>query len=115
MKPLEEVLFKQKPNYRTTMKPKLLLSLLFVVCLSSEIFAQATTVFTEANLAYKRGMDFYDKGIYNLAMQEFYVALTQLRPAPEPEARLLRGQAELFYAKAAVRSGQPNGDRKSVV
>ncbi len=111
MKSLEEVLFKHKPNYRTTMKPKLLLSLLFVVFLGTKIFAQATTVFTEANLAYKRGMDFYDKGIYNLAMQEFYVALTQLRPAPEPEARLLRGQAELFYAKAAVRSGQPNGEQ----
>ena len=93
------------------MKPKLLLSLVFVVALGFKIFAQPTTVFTEANLAYKRGMDFYDKGIYNLAMQEFYIALTQLRPAPEPEARLLRGLAELHYAKSAVRSGQPNGEQ----
>ncbi len=75
------------------------------------ISAQPTTVFTEANLAFKRGMDFYDKAIYTAAMQELYVALTQLRPAPEPEARLLRVQAELYYAKAAVRSGQPNGEQ----
>ena len=59
------------------------------------LFAQQTTVFTEANLAYKRGMDFYEKGIYNVAQGEFYTALNQLRPVPEPEARLLRGKAEL--------------------
>ena len=111
MKRLREALFQLKPFDRTTMKPKLILSLVFVVALGTSIFAQPTTVFTEANLAYKRGMDFYDKGIYSLAMQEFYVALTQLRPAPEPEARLLRGLAELHYAKSAVRSGQPNGEQ----
>jgi tetratricopeptide (TPR) repeat protein len=93
------------------MKLKLLISLALVVSLAAPIFAQPTTVFTEANLAYKRGMDFYDKGIFSLAMQEFHIALTQLRPAPEPEARLLRGLAELHYAKAAVRSGQPNGEQ----
>lgn len=111
MKRLREALIQLKPFDRTTMKPKLILSLVFVVALGTSIFAQPTTVFTEANLAYKRGMDFYDKGIYSLAMQEFYVALTQLRPAPEPEARLLRGLAELHYAKSAVRSGQPNGEQ----
>ncbi|MBL7815455.1 MAG: tetratricopeptide repeat protein [Saprospiraceae bacterium] len=111
MKSLAGVIFQLKPNFGTTMKPKLFLGLVFVVTLATGIVAQPTTVFTEANLAYKRGMDFYDKGIYNVAMQEFYIALTQLRPAPEPEARLLRGQAELHYAKAAVRSGQPNGEQ----
>ena len=111
MKSLQDVVFQLKPILKTAMKPKLFLSLVFVVTLATGIFAQATTVYTEANLAYKRGMDFYDKGIYNLAMQEFYVALTQLRPAPEPEARLLRGLAELHYAKSAVRSGQPNGEQ----
>ena len=83
----------------------------FFVSSMTTISAQPTTVFTEANLAFKRGIDFYDKAIYTAAMQELYVALTQLRPAPEPEARLLRVQAELYYAKAAVRSGQPNGEQ----
>ena len=86
----------------------ILASLAFSFC---NLIAQQTTVFTEANLAYKRGMDFYEKGIYNLAQQEFYVALNQLRPVPEPEARLLRGKAELYYAKSAVRAGQPNGEQ----
>jgi tetratricopeptide (TPR) repeat protein len=103
-----------KTFHETTMKLKqrILISLVAtLMCSLSTIYAQPTTVFTEANLAFKRGMDFYDKAIYTAAMQELYVALTQLRPAPEPEARLLRGQAELFYAKSAVRSGQPNGEQ----
>ena len=73
--------------------------------------AQETTIYTEANVAFKRGMDFYDKGVYNLASQEFTYAINKIRPAAEPEARLLRAQAELFLAKAAVRSGQPNGEQ----
>ena len=111
MKRLREDVIQLKPFPITAMKPKRLLSLLFVVALGTSLFAQPTTVFTEANLAYKRGMDFYDKGIYSLAMQELYIAITQLRPAPEPESRLLRGLAELHYAKSAVRSGQPNGEQ----
>ncbi len=93
------------------MKQKLsfILSIAFITSIT--LSAQQTTVFTEANLAYKRGMDFYEKGIYTVAQQEFYVALTQLRPVPEPEARLLRGKAELYYAKSAVRAGQPNGEQ----
>ena len=95
-----------------TMKPKLrCLVLSTVIFLSVNLRGQQTTVFTEANLAYKRGMDFYDKGIYNVAQGELYTAITQLRPIPEPEARLLRGKAELYYAKSAVRSGQPNGEQ----
>jgi tetratricopeptide (TPR) repeat protein len=93
------------------MKPKLSFISFLVVFSAFTLTAQQTTVYTEANKAYKRGMEFYEKGIYNLSQQEFYTALTQLRPVPEPEARLLRGKAELYYAKAAVRSGQPNGEQ----
>ena len=59
----------------------------------SAVRAQETTIYTEANVAFKRGMDFYDKGVYNPAMQEFTYAINKIRPAAEPEARLLRGQA----------------------
>ncbi len=93
------------------MKQKLSFILLIAFFTTLSVSAQKTTVYTEANLAYKRGMDFYEKGIYTVAQQEFLIALTQLRPVPEPEARLLRGKAELYYAKAAVRAGQPNGEQ----
>ena len=68
------------------MKQKLSFILSIVIFTTFSLSAQKTTVFTEANLAYKRGMDFYEKGIYTVAQQEFFVALTQLRPVPEPEA-----------------------------
>ena len=84
---------------------------LFLFVAANTVHAQETTIYTEANVAYKRGMDFYDKGVYNLAMQEFTYAINKIRPAAEPEARLLRANSELYLAKAAVRSGQPNGEQ----
>ena len=93
-----------------SMKPRLLISLFLVIALHS-LQAQQTTVYTEADQAYKRGMDFFDKGIYTLAQQEFQNAITQLRPANEPESKLLRGRAELYYAKSAIRTSQPNSEQ----
>ncbi len=84
---------------------------IFLFFAVSAVRAQETTIYTEANVAYKRGMDFYDKGVYSPAMQEFTYAINKIRPAAEPEARLLRAQAELYLAKSAVRSGQPNGEQ----
>ncbi len=91
---------------------RLYLSLLLALSGSlTTLWGQQTTIFTEANLSYKRGLDFYEKGIYALAQQEFNQAITQLRPIPEPESRLLRGRAELYAAKSAVRLGQPNAEQ----
>lgn len=75
------------------------------------LLAQKTTIFTEANLHYKRGLDLYEKGVYALAQGEFERAIQQVRPAAEPESKLLRGRAELYYAKSAVRLGQPNAEQ----
>ena len=49
-----------------------------------QLMAQATTVFTEANLSYKRGEDFFNKGVYGYAMTEYKHAIDLLRPANEP-------------------------------
>ncbi|MEM9824677.1 MAG: tetratricopeptide repeat protein, partial [Bacteroidota bacterium] len=73
--------------------------------------AQQTTVYTEANRSYKLGMDYYEKGIFGLAQREFQKSLTLLLPQNEPEAVLLRTQAELHYAKSAVRLNQPDGEK----
>ena len=91
-------------------KQKFILSVLFLLP-ASFIFSQQTAAFTEADAAFKRGMDFYDKGIYNVAIQEFTTSLNQLRPTVEPETRLLRGRAELYLAKSAVRANQPNAEQ----
>ena len=83
----------------------------FALLFSSTFFAQQTTVFTEANLDYKRGMDFFDQGIYGLAMNEFGKSIQKLRPVNEPEAELLLTKAELNYAKSAVRLELPDGEK----
>lgn len=73
--------------------------------------AQQTTVFTEANLSYKRGVDFFEQGIYGLAQKEFYSAIHTLRPVNEPEWRDLKTNAELYYARCAVRLDQPEAEK----
>ncbi|MEO1624181.1 MAG: tetratricopeptide repeat protein [Bacteroidota bacterium] len=86
----------------------------FLLCLSLCSFlgmAQQTTVFTQANEAYKRGMDFYDKGLFALAQKEFKVAVDLLRPVHESESEFLQKNAKLFYAKSAVRQNMPDGEK----
>ncbi|MEY3242384.1 MAG: hypothetical protein RIR11_3823 [Bacteroidota bacterium] len=73
--------------------------------------AQQTTVFTEANLSYKRGVDFFDQGLYGLAQKEFQAAMTTLRPVNEPEWRDLKTSAELYNARCAVRLDQPEAEK----
>jgi len=86
---------------------------LFLVFMTSSlfVFAQKTTLYSEANLAYKRGMDFYNQRIYPLAQQEFVKVIETLREVNDPEYRLLSTQAELHFAKSAVRMGRPDGEK----
>lgn len=88
------------------------IALLFgIIGLTVPIFAQQTTVFTEANQAYKRGMAFYDQGLFANAQDEFENAVTLLLPVNEDESELLRTKSELYYAKTAVELNQPDGEK----
>lgn len=93
------------------MYPKKLVVFLFCSVLFCSLYGQQTTVFTDANLSFKRGMEFYQKGIFGLAQEEFRRTLDLLRPVNEPEAKLLKTQAELHFAKSAVRLNQPDGEK----
>ena len=73
--------------------------------------AQQTEVYTEAHLSYKRGEDFFNKGVYGYAMAEYKEAIELLRPAHETEWEQLRMRAELGYAKSAVRLDKPDGEK----
>ncbi|MFK7806982.1 MAG: tetratricopeptide repeat protein, partial [Saprospiraceae bacterium] len=74
-------------------------------------FAQKTTIYSEANLHYKRGMDFYDQNVYGIAQTEFANAIDKLKQANEPDYKLLQTMSELYYAKSAVRMNHPDGER----
>ncbi len=75
------------------------------------LLAQKTTVFTDANLAYKQGEDFYAKGLFANARQEYRKAMNLLLPTNEPESQMLKTRAELGYAKSAVRMDLPDGEK----
>jgi tetratricopeptide (TPR) repeat protein len=83
----------------------------FALCLPGlPLVAQQTAVFTEANLAYKKGEDFFQKGVYGYALTEYENAVNLLLPVNEPSWDLLKMRAELGYAKSAVRLDMPDGE-----
>ncbi len=73
--------------------------------------AQQTTIYTEANAAYKRGLEFYQQRLYSMAQKEFLEAVELLRPVNEPEWIALKADAQLQYAKSAVRLGSPEAEK----
>jgi len=89
--------------------PTLVLVLSFLFA-SLSISAQKTTVFSEAQIAYKKGMEFYDGKVFGLAQNEFRKTIELLLPVNEPEAKLLKQKAELLFAKTAVQLEQPEGE-----
>lgn len=91
--------------------PKRIALLLAAFTLLLPLSAQQTTVFTEANEAYKNGVILFEEGIYGKAKKEFERAQQLLLPVNEPEADLLRSRAELNYARCAVRLQEPDGEK----
>jgi tetratricopeptide (TPR) repeat protein len=85
--------------------------LLFAGLLALPIFGQQTSVYTEANLAYKQGASFYDKGLFAKARDEFKNVINLLQPINEPASEMLRIKAELNYAKCAVHLDLPDGEK----
>lgn len=85
--------------------------LILACCFGSGLFAQQTTIYTDAELAFKRGMDFYDQGLLAKAKREFQTAADLLQPVNEERAELLRSKAQLLSAKAAVRLESPDGEK----
>ncbi|MEN9413708.1 MAG: hypothetical protein RLZ62_12 [Bacteroidota bacterium] len=73
--------------------------------------SQQTTVYTEATLAYKRGVEFFNQHLYAMAQQEFRAAAEYARPVHEPDWKTLKTESELYYAKCAVRLGQPEAEK----
>ncbi len=85
----------------------------FLLCclFAAGLSAQQTTVYTEATASYKRGVDLFNQGVYGLAQLEFENAIKLLRPVNEPEWRPLKTDAELYFAKCAVRLDQPEAEK----
>lgn len=93
------------------MRTRQLLSLLTALLCTFSLSAQSTTVYTEANASFKKGEAFLDQGLFEQAQTEFQKTIARLRPVNEPQADLLVAQAEFNYAKAAVQSETPDGEK----
>lgn len=88
--------------------------LLLAVMLTSllpQLQAQQTAVFTEANLALKRGEEFFALGLYGKAKQEYRKAYQELKHVSEPEYQQVRIRAELGEAMSTVRADLPEGEK----
>jgi len=82
---------------------------MFLFALSG--YSQRTAVYNEANADFKRGLEFFDLGIYGMAQAEFKKVLERTQPVNEPEYRIVKTKAELYYARSAVRLEQPEGQK----
>jgi predicted negative regulator of RcsB-dependent stress response len=87
------------------------ISFVLLLLVPGLLLAQQTTVFTEANQAYKRGLEFFNQHLFGLAQKEFRAAMDMLRPVNEPEWRALKTDAELYHAKCAVRLELPEAEK----
>jgi tetratricopeptide (TPR) repeat protein len=83
----------------------------FLLSATFALQAQQSTVYTEANHAYHRGVDFFNQHIYGLAQKEFKATMELLRPVNEPEWKAIKTYAELYHAKCAVRLNQPEAEK----
>ena len=93
------------------MRLKNLVFPLFFLLATMPLFAQQSSIYSDANLSYKRGMEFYNQGLFGLAQKEFQEVIDMIRPEHEPDGILLLTSAELYYAKSAVRLDQPDGEK----
>ena len=90
---------------------KKIMLLWLLACFSWQLVAQETTVFTEANQHFKKGKEHFEVGLYGKAQSEFKKTVHLLQPVNEAESDLLKMQAELHYAKSAVRLNLPDGEK----
>jgi len=89
---------------------KVAVVLLFSIC-SLALWSQETTVFTEANRSFKRGISLFDKGVYGVAHDHFKETIHLLQPLNEGESEVLRTKAKLYLARCAIRQGLPDGEK----
>lgn len=91
---------------------RLSISLLTVLLLTtSQLAAQATTIYTEAWRTFKLAEEHQAQRLFALAQREYGEVVELLQPVHEPDAELLRTDAELNYAKLAVKLGKPDGEK----
>lgn len=76
--------------------------------------AQSSTIYTEPNAAYQRGVQLFNEGLFGLAQVELEAAICALRPVNEPEWQEIKTSAALYYVRCAVRLDQSDAEKKAL-
>ena len=84
---------------------------LAMICMVIPGLAQKSRIYTEDYLHFKRGKELYEKGLYGLSMQEFQKTIAELPPVQTTESIMVKTEAELYLAQAAVRMELPEGEK----
>lgn len=87
-----------------------LLVFLILLAVSTPLLSQETAVFTEVYESYKKGLDFYNKGLFGLARDQFKEVIYLTREVHEPQHAWIKDKAELLYAQSSVRLSSPEGE-----
>jgi tetratricopeptide (TPR) repeat protein len=91
------------------MLKKIIIVLLTTVSLSVT-YAQRSTVYTDPQLSFKKGMELYEQGLYGQAQAEFAQTLDMINHGSEHEFGAIKALSELHNAKCAVQMGKPEGE-----
>lgn len=73
--------------------------------------AQQTMVYKDVNLAYKKGIDFYQNGLYGAAQNEFKKVIDEIRPTHQEKVNTMTESAKLYYALSALKLERPEGEQ----
>jgi tetratricopeptide (TPR) repeat protein len=84
---------------------------LAAIFLISFLNAQQTTIYTEADRAFKHGEELLANGLFSQAQGEFENAVNLLLPVNETANDQLLAKAEFYYAKCAVLMELPDGEK----
>ncbi len=81
------------------------------VCFPSSLQSQQNELYIEYNEALKRGNYFFEKQLFGQSQMEFKKIISDDKQVNDPEWRQLMMQAELNYARAAVRLEDQDSER----
>lgn len=76
------------------------------------ISAQKTGLFTDSDRQFKKGLEFYEKGLFSAAMHEFKIAQGKDFPIHREASSVVQAKAHLMEAACLIRMDIPEGQQK---
>jgi tetratricopeptide (TPR) repeat protein len=91
---------------------KLILVLALLSSSIGTLWAQPSAVYRDAEEAYKRGMDFYEQGLYGKSIEDFSIAIKDAEIAEQHDIVPFVQEAKLYRGMAGMRLAQPDAENQ---